>query len=157
MRMKLGKSRALLVWVHLVHTSGMNDTFCFVSDEAQRLQQPFSNLWNNFHITDVNFKRRYLLACVPVGDWNVLKEEFRHSIQLFPECWSLGQVWKLKRLKTFFNLACLSFCRKIHAEQRDINVQGLFSYDRWVHVVANMRVFKMMGVNYSKNGEKGAI
>lgn len=72
--------------VHLVHTSGMNDTFCFVSVETQRWQQPFSNLGNNFHITDVNFKRRYLLACVPVGDWSVLKEEFRHSIQLFPEC-----------------------------------------------------------------------
>lgn len=98
MKIMLGKSIDLLV-SFLLHTETidctwhilvewMTNTFCLVSDETQIVQQPFSNIWNNFHLTGVRFKKRYLFACFLIGDWSMLEEKFRHCIFQNVKAWS---------------------------------------------------------------------
>lgn len=83
---------------HLAHTSRINDTNQFFSDETKRLQKPFSSLWNYFHITDINLKKTNYLPEIQLEigeswrmDLGILSCSFQHGE-------SLTQVWEPKRL-----------------------------------------------------------
>lgn len=63
----------------------------------------------------------------------MLEVGFSHSIVLLLECWKPKARFVVKKTWTFLCLGCLSLYKEeIHAEQIDTDVQGMFSYGKYI-------------------------